>query len=89
MASGDLNRIEDAFAEAVLDSGLWSRAFNRRRKFRNHRFSREPERFLDHCFLVTWRWSAPADVWSGWRTRRAAQCNRRGLALIDSTGRKT
>jgi hypothetical protein len=33
MASGDLNRIEDAFAEAVLDSGLLSRAFNRRRKF--------------------------------------------------------
>jgi len=28
MASGDLNRIESAFAEATLDSGLWSRALN-------------------------------------------------------------
>jgi hypothetical protein len=28
MASGDLNRIESAFAEAALDSGLWSRALN-------------------------------------------------------------
>ena len=28
MASGDLSRIENAFAEAVLDSGLWSRALN-------------------------------------------------------------
>ena len=28
MASGDLGRIESAFAEAVLDSGLWSRALD-------------------------------------------------------------
>ena len=28
MVSGDLNRIESAFAEATLDSGLWSRALN-------------------------------------------------------------
>jgi hypothetical protein len=28
MASGDLNRIERAFAEAAADSGLWSRALN-------------------------------------------------------------
>ena len=28
MASGNLSRIENAFAEAVLDSGLWSRALN-------------------------------------------------------------
>jgi|SRR6516165_3422160 len=28
MASGDLNRIESAFAEATLDSGLWRRALN-------------------------------------------------------------
>src|SRR5215467_10467613 len=28
MASGDLDRIESAFAEATLDSGLWSRALN-------------------------------------------------------------
>ena len=28
MASDDLSRIENAFAEAVLDSGLWSRALN-------------------------------------------------------------
>jgi len=28
MASGDLDRIESAFAEAVLDSGLWSRVLD-------------------------------------------------------------
>ena len=28
MASGDLDRIESALAEAALDSGLWSRALN-------------------------------------------------------------
>jgi hypothetical protein len=28
MASGDLNRIESAFAEAALDPGLWSRGLN-------------------------------------------------------------
>jgi hypothetical protein len=28
MASGNLSRIENAFTEAALDSGLWSRALN-------------------------------------------------------------
>ena len=38
MASGYLNRIESAFAEAALDSGWWGRAFKNSRdwKFRSH-----------------------------------------------------
>jgi hypothetical protein len=50
MASGDLNRIEDAFAEAVLDSGLWSRAFNDDGSF----IAASPESRNDSWIIVSW-----------------------------------
>src|SRR5215831_6422355 len=67
MASGDLDRIESAFAEATLDSGLWSRALNLTEigSFGTALLplvgTTIPGALFPGCVV----WSARAEVWSG------------------------
>jgi hypothetical protein len=52
MASGDLNRIENAFAEAVIDCGLFSLALNLTKTFRDRLAWPMPEmRVAGRCSL--------------------------------------
>jgi hypothetical protein len=68
MASGDLNRIESAFAEATLDSGLWSRALNPTEigSFGTARLPLGGVTIPGALFPGWVVWLVRADVWSGW-----------------------